>query len=76
MPSGCPTLGRNWGKINVPMLSRRALEERMSPIGQGLPEGPPDQRQRPNCERKISAQLQGSQPLGGKHCWSGRSERL
>jgi hypothetical protein len=48
----------------------------MSPMGQGLPKGPPDQRQRPGFQRKISAHSQGSQPLGGKHCWSVRHGRL
>jgi hypothetical protein len=44
MASDAPTLGRNWGEINVPSV----ITGRMNvPNGQGLPEGPPDQGQRP-----------------------------
>jgi hypothetical protein len=33
----------------------------MSPKGQGLPEGPSDQRQKPSCQGKVLACLQGGQ---------------
>jgi hypothetical protein len=48
----------------------------MSPTGQGLPEGPPDQRQRSGWWRKNLAQPQGSQSMGGKHCQSDRPGRV
>jgi hypothetical protein len=34
----------------------------MSPTGQELPKGPPDQRQRPGCRKKVPAHGRGARP--------------
>jgi hypothetical protein len=40
------------------------LSSRMNvPNGPGIPKRPPDQRQRPGCQRKISAHHRGVSPL-------------
>jgi hypothetical protein len=61
----------NEAEINVPTVVSKGIGIMNVPMGQGLPKGPPDQRQRPGCQRKIAAHLEGSPPLEGKHCPAG-----